>query len=230
MHVSRKAAALAATAVALVVVSSGSSAVATRLITGADIKDASVTGADIQRDSVPGNRIKPGSVRMEHLDRSSVRAGHTHLGSKPRVIEPKGSARSTSPRSSNNGVDLSAGINKNVVRLSNLSPGTYVVSAMGRLVNYATKVGTAYATYAGWCSIYADGEMIDTQNNQTPPSNSVTWTSPINMMKAFSLTETADVILSCGASVNPFSPAPTSPIATVYVDLVAFPVTSYSAG
>ena len=94
MAISRRSTiALIAGAAALIVASSATSAVATRLITGADIKDHSITGADIKPGSVPGNRLTPRSVELQHLADSAIRAGHVYTS---RSVGPK--ARSLSPR------------------------------------------------------------------------------------------------------------------------------------
>ena len=235
MYVSRKVIGVfIAAATVLVLVSSASSAVAIRLITGADVKDGSLTGADIKRDSVPGNRIKDGSVRMEHLDRDSIRAGHVHVGTPPLVVRSGAKRSEGVPRDSSEYVYLNTGVSKNILRLSQLPPGSYIVLVSGELQNYATKVGTVFATYASFCSVLTQGASgssmrVDNQNNQVPPTSSAGWTTLLNMTKAITLTETSDIVLMCGASVNPSTPAPTSPIATVSADLVAFPVTSFAA-
>lgn len=119
----RNAVALVAGAVVLIVASSATSAVATKLITGADIKDRSITGADIKPGSVPGNRLESGSVKLEHLDSSAIRAGHVYT-SRPANT----GSRALSPRF---GTPLGNGWSQ-VTSLINVPKGRYLALITGR--------------------------------------------------------------------------------------------------
>ncbi len=121
----RNAVALIAGAALLIIASSTTSAVATKLITGAQIADRSITGADIKPGSVPGNRIESGSVKLEHLHESAVRAGHVYtsrgVGAKPRSRSPRGVVTQLS----NSGL-------RSLTSLINIPPGTYLAVITGR--------------------------------------------------------------------------------------------------
>lgn len=110
-------------AAVLVIASSTTSAVATKFITGADIKDRSITGADIKPDSVPGNRLEPGSVKLEHLHPSAVRAGEVYTSRRLDSNLPAKRMRGSSPLK-NSWTEVSS--------LINVPSGTYLAVITGR--------------------------------------------------------------------------------------------------
>lgn len=125
--VGRNAIALVAGAVVLIVASSATSAVATKLITGSDIKDHSITGKD----------IRPGTVRLAHLHRSAEGASIVYSSK-----GPKGSRGQITPRM---GTPLSTANDATIATVNvDIPKGTYLVSVTGQMSLYTnTAISTA---------------------------------------------------------------------------------------
>lgn len=211
----RNAIALVAGAVVLIVASSASSAVATKLITGADIKDRSITGADIKPGSVPGNRLEPGSVRAEALHETAVRSGHVHFSGSPDSRRPR----------NDSGADLANGKSTLITTISNVKAGDYVYSVSGSIGLFPVSGGQTI----GNCSVWVSG---------TPNGNGLYLPLPTgvtsDMYIPFTITRVIyvptsgdDIQLYCDA-YN--SAAGSQEVGTVWADSIATPVSSVDFG
>lgn len=219
-------------AVMLVMASSATTVVATRLITGDDVADRSLTGADIQRGSVKGNRLKPGTVALRHLDRDSVRAGHVHTDKEPLVIgESTGVSGATPPsgRDSESYVTLVNGVTTTVATVSGLAAGKYVVSATGGMYLQAVIINNgAYGT-SGSCSIESASTTVTTQSYQNPYPWEGDFFATVAMSRVVTLTSPGSFTVTCElATAQGFAVGES--IGQANIDLLAMPVTSYTAG
>lgn len=135
----RNAVTLIAGAVVLIVASSATSAVATKYVTGAEIKDGSITGAD----------IKGGTIKSEHLHRSAEGAGivYTSKG----FDGSSESRRGLTPRA---GYALSTANDATIATVNvNIPKGTYLVSVTGQMTLYTgTPISTSNSLYVS-CDI-----------------------------------------------------------------------------
>lgn len=219
--------AIVAGAVMLVMASSATTAVATRLITGADVADQSLTGDDIQKGSIQANRIKPGSIGLRHLDRDSIRAGHVHSHEDPVVIGKAGGKASN--RDGYGFTTLNNGVNTKVGSVSSLPPGSYLMIATGQMGLGPVSYNGKYYQNAGSCTIGSSNTTATVQSYSAPSPYNVWYYSTVAMSRIVTLTTTADLLVMCKAIVSTPSP-PTGMVGFADIDLVAIPVTSYVSG
>lgn len=221
--------ALVVGAVALVMASSATTAVATRLITGNDIANGSITGADIAKGSVKGNRIEKGSVQLRHLDRDSIRAGHAHASRKPIIIASGGGLPTRTGRDSNRGVNLTNGVNTAVATVSNLAPGTYLLIATGEIGLMPGSYSGKYYQNQGYCSLGSASTTAITQSYAAPAPYDQWYNTTIAMSRVVTLTAGGSLSAACKLMLSTPSP-PTGIVGAANVDLTAIPLTTYSAG
>lgn len=224
----KTAVALVAGAVMLVMASSATTAVATRLITGNDIANGSITGADIAKGSVKGNRIAKGSVQLHHLNRDSIRAGHAHASKDP-IIIASGGGIPTRPRDSSRSVNLTNGVNTAVATVSNLAPGTYLLIATGEIGLAPGSYNSKWYPNQGYCSLGSASTTAVTQIYAAPAPYDQWYNTTIAMSRVVTLSGSGSLSASCKLSISTPSP-PTGYVGLANVDLTAIPLTTYSAG
>lgn len=207
--------AVVAGAVVLVVASSASSAVATRMITGADIENHTITGDD----------LKAGAITLKHLDRTSIKAGHVHHSRAAVIVGPR-ATKAKVTRDSNRAVVLYNQAMGKVATMS-LPAGTYTVIATGLVNTMTISSGGKYYPSKVWCQLTALGNYVAQQNFGLSPVASESYIATIAMSRVISLTSPGDVTLSCEVDATVTISGMTGGASG---DLVAFPVTSYNAG
>lgn len=221
---SRRTIALVAGALGLILLTSTSTAVASQLLTGADIQDGSITGVDIQRQSIGAGKLKLGSIKVEHLDRTSIRAGHVHSSHEPNVIGDGPSIASTTAPV----VYLYNNVFTVVAKVSALPAGTYVVQSAGSMWVQPTAGGGTIWPNLAICNLVVGTTTVATE--KLGPRGGDFWTyATISHVRVVTLNAPSDVTVQCEMSTG-LTPSPTWSIGQATVDLVALPVTSYTAG
>ena len=217
----RNAIALVAGAVVLIVASSASGAVATKLITGADIKDGSITGKD----------LKPGTVRATHLHESAEGSGivYTSRG----FDGTQNSRRALTPRA---GYALSTANDATIATVNvNIPKGTYLVSVTGQMTLYTgTPISTSNSLYVS-CDIKPSSSTEATNlpyYQLSAPATSNSHTTIANEA-IITLSATSTLIFRCQVmNLANGAPAPSgTQIGDAYADMVVTSVsTNYSSG
>lgn len=212
--------AVIAGAVVLVVASSATSAVATKLITGADIKDHSITGKD----------IAAGAIKVGHLHPSAEGAGIIYTS---RGFNANHSPRrALSPRA---GYALSTDNDATIATVNvNIPKGTYLVSVTGQMTLYTgTPISTSNSLYVS-CDIKPSSSTITTflpYYQLSAPATADSHATIANDV-IITLTATSTLIFRCQVMdwANGAPPSSGTQIGDAYADMVVTSVsTNYSS-
>ena len=244
----RSAVLLAAGAIALIFVTSGTTAFAARtLITGSDIARGTITGAniatgtidstDIKNRSITAADIAPGTIKLSHLNRSSIRSGHLHSSAALKVVNP----RIVSPRVTTPGVNTNAITPQStmafflawnnggttVAAIPNLPAGTYLILATGEVsANAVSNGSTTFYETEVICEFFSGTNLISSQYYSPGVyAQHSSWSMTAAMSHVITTTASANLTFTCLAQ-NLHS----NPGGMASVDLVALPVNSISAG
>lgn len=213
----RNAVALIAGAVILIVASSASSAVATKLITGAQIKDGSITGKD----------LAPGTIMLRHLHESAEGSGvvYTSRG----FGAAQDGRRALTPRA---GTALSTASDATIATMNvDVPKGTYLVSVTGQISLYTnTPISTSNSLYVS-CDIKpsASTEVTYLPYYQLSAPTTTNSHATIANEVIITLSETSTFEFRCQVMdwANG-APAPsTEQVGDAYADIVVTSVTSH---
>ena len=209
---------IAAGAAVLIAVTSASSAVATRMITGADIQNHSITGKD----------LKAGTISLGHLDRMSIRAGHAHH-SREAFVVGRGASKSKVTRDSNSSVRLNNFAMTRIAAVTSLPVGTYTVVVGGSVqTTVVMDQSKKYYPSSVWCTLNALGTQVAMQGYGSSPNAATNYNPTVAMTRVVTLTSPGDISVACeiASSLSGYN----GTAGNALIDLVAFPTTSSSEG
>jgi hypothetical protein len=207
----RNAFAVIAGATVLILASSTTTAVATRMITGAQIQNRSITGAD----------LKPGTIRLQHLHESAERSGVVYG-----TLPPEGASRARSGPRPQPAQPLSTANDATIVSLLNVPKGSYLVSVTGQMKLYPT-VSTSLTVSCDL--LYSMGSVLVLPYYNVPaPLTSNNYTTLANEA-IITVSSTSNLTFRCQVfDLSPSAPAPSSAqIGDAYANIVATPVSAY---